>query len=224
MTISGETIDYGPCAFMEAYDPGTVFSSIDFWGRYAYGNQPVIAAWNLARFAETLLPLLSDNVDEAIALAEQSFGVFHAQYDAAWAAGMRAKLGLSADVEAESFTPLVDELLRLLKESHVDYTSFFRNLGRSARGDAELAGFDGWLSRWRALGPDAELMDRANPIYIPRNHLVEEALSAATAGDLDPLDQLLTAVTSPYDERPGLERYAAPAPEGFGDYRTFCGT
>jgi uncharacterized protein YdiU (UPF0061 family) len=224
MTISGETIDYGPCAFMEAYDPGTVFSSIDFWGRYAYGNQPVIAAWNLARFAETLLPLLSDNVDEAIALAEQSFGVFHAQYDAAWAAGMRAKLGLSADIEAESFTPLVDELLRLLKESHVDYTSFFRNLGRSARGDAELAGFDGWLSRWRALGPDAELMDRANPIYIPRNHLVEEALSAATAGDLDPLDQLLTAVTSPYDERPGLERYAAPAPEGFGDYRTFCGT
>jgi uncharacterized protein YdiU (UPF0061 family) len=224
MTISGETIDYGPCAFMEAYDPGTVFSSIDFWGRYAYGNQPVIAAWNLARFAETLLPLLSDNVDEAIALAEQSFGVFHAQYDAAWAAGMRGKLGLSADVEAESFTPLVDELLRLLKESHVDYTSFFRNLGRSARGDAELAGFDGWLSRWRALGPDAELMDRANPIYIPRNHLVEEALSAATAGDLDPLDQLLTAVTSPYDERPGLERYAAPAPEGFGDYRTFCGT
>jgi serine/tyrosine/threonine adenylyltransferase len=232
MTISGETIDYGPCAFMEAYDPETVFSSIDFWGRYAYGNQPVIAGWNLARFAEALVPLFSDNVEEAIALAQESFGVFHAQYDAAWASGMRAKLGLSADVEAEVVTPLVDDLLLLLKESHVDYTSFFRSLSQAARGDAEsarglfidLAGFDGWLSRWRALGPDAELMDRVNPAYIPRNHLVEEALAAATAGDLNPLEPLLTAVTSPYDERPGLERYAAPAPEDFGAYRTFCGT
>jgi serine/tyrosine/threonine adenylyltransferase len=123
-------------------------------------------------------------------------------------------------------------LLRLLKESRVDYTSFFRQLSRAARGDAEsvrglfsdLAGFDGWLSRWQALGPNPESMDRANPIYIPRNHLVEEALTAATASDLDPLKRLLDAVTAPYDERPGLERYASPAPEGFGDYRTFCGT
>ena len=99
MTISGETIDYGPCAFMEAYDPDTVFSSIDSWGRYAYGNQPVIAGWNLARFAETLLPLFADNVDEGVALAEEAFGVFRAQYDHIWSAGMRAKLGLSADVE-----------------------------------------------------------------------------------------------------------------------------
>ncbi|MBO0864387.1 MAG: YdiU family protein, partial [Mycobacterium sp.] len=113
MTISGETIDYGPCAFMEAYDSDTVFSSIDFWGRYAYGNQPVIAGWNLARFAETLLPLLADNVEQAIALAEESFGVFQPRYDAAWTSGMRAKLGLAENVDV---TALVDELLHLLKE------------------------------------------------------------------------------------------------------------
>jgi uncharacterized protein YdiU (UPF0061 family) len=123
-------------------------------------------------------------------------------------------------------------LLALLKESRVDYTSFFRRLSQAARGDAEstrglfidLAGFDDWMSRWRALSPDAALMDRVNPIYIPRNHLVEQALAAATAGDLDPLQRLLDAVTAPYDERPGLERYASPAPEDFGTYRTFCGT
>jgi protein adenylyltransferase len=232
MTISGETIDYGPCAFMEAYDPETVFSSIDSWGRYAYGNQPSVAGWNLARFAEALLPLLSDDVEEAVALAEGSFGVFRVEYDAVRLSGMRNKLGLSADVAAEIVTSLVDGLLVLLKESNVDYTSFFRHLGRAARGDAEsarglfidLAGFDDWMSRWRALSPNAELMDRANPIYIPRNHLVEEALTAATAGDLDPVEQLLDAVTAPYDERPGLERYASPAPEDFGTYQTFCGT
>jgi serine/tyrosine/threonine adenylyltransferase len=232
MTISGETIDYGPCAFMEAYDPETVFSSIDFWGRYAYGNQPSVAGWNLARLAETLLPLLSDNVEEAVALAEESFGAFRVHYDAVWLSGMRAKLGLPTDVAAEVVTPLVDELLVLLKESDVDYTSFFRHLGGAARGDAEsarglftdLADFDDWMSRWRALSPNVELVDRANPIYIPRNHLVEEALTAATAGDLDPVEQLLDAVTAPYDERPGLERYASPAPEDFGTYQTFCGT
>lgn len=231
-TISGETIDYGPCAFMEAYDPDTVYSSIDFWGRYAYGNQPVIAGWNLARFAETLLPLLSDSTEEAIAMAEHSFGVFQARYDAVWASGMRAKLGLSADVDTEFAAALIEELLLLLKQNHADYTSFFRRLGQAARGDAEparglfmdLAGFDDWLARWQALGPDADAMDRANPIYIPRNHLVEEALTAATDGDLAPLERLLAAVTEPYAQRPGLERYAGPAPEDFGKYQTFCGT
>lgn len=230
-TISGETIDYGPCAFMEAYDPETVFSSIDTWGRYAYGNQPAVAAWNLARFAETLLPLFADDVDQAIALAQESLGGFAAQYDAAWSAGMRAKLGL-AHVEQELLAPLISELLEQLQQSHVDHTSFFRALGRAARGDAEpargllidLAAFDGWLSRWRRLDPDAETMDRVNPIYIPRNHLVEEALSAATDGDLDPLKRLLAAVTGPYKERPGFARYAEPAPGDFGRYRTFCGT
>ena len=226
MTISGETIDYGPCAFMEAYDPDTVFSSIDSWGRYAYGNQPVVAGWNLARFAETLLPLLSDNTDEGIALAEKAFEAFHAQYDQVWSSGMRARLGLPADVEAQAVTQLADELLGLLKESQLDYTSSFRQLARAARGDAgfDVAGLDDWMSRWRALGPNPESMDLVNPIYIPRNHLVEEALTAATAGDLDPLHRLLDAVTAPYDERPGLERYASPAPEDFGNYRTFCGT
>ncbi|MGN6338033.1 protein adenylyltransferase SelO, partial [Mycobacterium sp.] len=136
-TISGETIDYGPCAFMEAYDPDTVFSSIDFWGRYAFGNQPVIAGWNLARFAETLLPLFSDNTEEAIALAERSFGIFQTRYDAVWGSGMRAKLGLSAAADADSATTLVAELLLLLNQNHVDYTSFFRRLSHAARGDAK---------------------------------------------------------------------------------------
>ncbi len=232
MTISGETIDYGPCAFMEAYEPETVFSSIDFWGRYAYGNQPVIAAWNLARFAEALLPLFSEDTDEALRWAEESFSRFQASYDARWAAGMRAKLGLSAGIDGTVVTSLTDELLSLLAESEVDYTSFFRNLGQAARGKAEparglfidLARFDRWTARWQALNPDAAVMDRVNPIYIPRNHLVEEALTAATAGDLQPLQQLLAAVTAPYDHRPDLERYATPAPEDFGAYRTFCGT
>jgi uncharacterized protein YdiU (UPF0061 family) len=231
MTISGESIDYGPCAFMDAYDPATVFSSIDTWGRYAYGNQPAVAAWNLARFAETLLPLFSDDLDQAVALAQESLDGFGRQYVAAWSAGMRAKLGLR-DVDDDVATPLVAELLDQLQQSRVDHTSFYRLLGRAARGDVkpirglfvDLAAFDGWLARWRSLTPDAEAMDRVNPVYIPRNHLVEEALAAATAGDLDPLSRLLAAFTAPYDERPGLERYAEPAPEDFGDYRTFCGT
>jgi uncharacterized protein YdiU (UPF0061 family) len=142
---------------------------------------------------------------------------------------MRAKIGLTGDGSGDQ---LVGDLLTLLEGSHVDYTSFFRHLGRAARGDAEparglfvdLAGFDDWLARWRALGPDADAMDRVNPIYIPRNHLVEEALAAATDGDLTPFEKLVNAVTAPYDERPGLERYAEPAPGDFGDYRTFCGT
>jgi serine/tyrosine/threonine adenylyltransferase len=223
MTISGETIDYGPCAFMEAYDPDTVFSSIDSWGRYAYGNQPAIAGWNLARFAEALLPLLSDNVEEGVKLAENAFGAFRGEYDAVWTSGMRAKLGLPADIDAGVVTSLVDELLPLLKDSKADYTSFFSVLRHRSHAEP-LVGFDDWMSRWRALSPDAEAMDRANPIYIPRNHLVEEALAAATAGDLNPLERLLVAVTDPYHERPGLERYASPAPEDFGPYQTFCGT
>ena len=232
MTISGETIDYGPCAFMEAYDPATVFSSIDHWGRYAYGNQPAVAAWNLARFAETLLSLFSDDQEQAIAVATEALGRFQQQYAAAWSAGMRAKLGLADEVDEAVAGPLSDELLDLLQQSHVDYTSFFRDLGRAARGDTEpvrglfidLAGFDDWIGRWRALGPDAATMDRVNPAYIPRNHLVEEALVAATAGDLAPVERLLEAVTGPFAERPGFKPYAEPAPADFGRYQTFCGT
>jgi uncharacterized protein YdiU (UPF0061 family) len=232
MTISGETIDYGPCAFMEAFDPAAVYSSIDHGGRYAYGNQPLVAEWDLARLAEALIPLLHDDQEQAIALAVESLGGFRPQYNAAWAAGMRGKLGLPEGLDDAVASPLVDELLAQLKTSHVDHTSFFRALGTAARGDAgparnlflDLPRLDGWLERWRALGPDAAAMDRVNPVYIPRNHLVEEALAAATDGDLDPLERLLDAVTAPYDERPGLERYAAPAPQDFGAYRTFCGT
>jgi uncharacterized protein YdiU (UPF0061 family) len=231
MTVSGETIDYGPCAFMEAFDPATVYSSIDQGGRYAYGNQPVVAEWNLARLAEALLPLFHDEQEQAVALAMESLGGFRRQYSAAWSAGMRGKVGLPDQPEAVT-SPLVDELLTLLHENQVDHTSFFHGLGGVTRGDAgptrglfvDLPAFDSWAERWRALGPDAEVMDRVNPVYIPRNHLVEEALAAATGGDLDPLERLLDAVTTPYDERPGLERYAAPAPKGFGAYRTFCGT
>ncbi|HEX8305331.1 MAG TPA: YdiU family protein [Jatrophihabitans sp.] len=232
MTISGETIDYGPCAFLDAYDQATVFSSIDAGGRYAYGNQPLVAEWNLARLAETLLPLFADDEDRAVALAMEALERFREQYVAASLAGMRAKLGLPAGVEDAEATALADELLALLQANHVDYTSFFRGLGSAARGDAEpvrglvldLAAIDGWLQRWRALGPDAQAMDRVNPVYIPRNHLVEEALTAAVGGDLNPVRRLLEAVTAPFDERPGLERYAGPAPEDFGSYVTFCGT
>ncbi|ORV10713.1 protein adenylyltransferase SelO [Mycobacterium celatum] len=220
MTISGETIDYGPCAFMEAYDPATVFSSIDFWGRYAYANQPAIAEWNLGAFAEALLPLLAEDRERAVAVAVETLSGFRPRYDAAWSAGMRTKLGLSHDADE-----LISELPQLLEHNKVDYTSFFRQLSRAARGEsADLPGFDAWLARWLPLGPDADAMDRANPVYIPRNHLVEEALAAATEGDLAPLEQFLDVLAAPYRERPGFERYAEPAPEDFGAYQTFCGT
>ena len=228
MTISGETIDYGPCAFLDAYDPSTVFSSIDEGGRYAYGNQPLLAEWNLARLVEAMLPLLHEDEEQAVALAVASLERFRPAYSAHWTAGMRAKLGLP---ETGSDDALVADLLSQLQDSRVDPTGFFRDLARAARGDTEpararfldLAAIDAWLERWRALGPDAEAMDRVNPVYIPRNHLVEEALAAATAGDLAPLERLVEAVTSPYDERPGFERYAEPGPQDVA-YRTFCGT
>ena len=232
MTISGETIDYGPCAFMEAFDPATVYSSIDTGGRYAYGNQPVAAEWNLARLAEALLPLIDDDQPRAVELAVQSLGAFGRQYSEAWSAGMRSKLGLPDGLDQEVASMLVRELITLLQSNPVDYTSLFRHLATAARGDSEparglfldLAAFDDWLQRWQALAPDPDAMDRVNPVYIPRNHLVEEALGAATDGDLEPLGRLLDAVASPFDPRPGFERYAEGAPVDFGAYRTFCGT
>lgn len=225
MTISGETIDYGPCAFMDAFDPATVFSSIDHGGRYAYGNQPTVAHWNLARFAETLLPLISDDTNTAVDLVTTSLGRFPEEFNSAWSTGMRAKLGLPAEVDDETATALITDLLMLLRQETLDYTSAFRDLAGVARGaDAPAPYPDEWLSRWRALNPDPAGMDRVNPVYIPRNHLVEEALSAATAGDLEPLTTLMTALRAPFDERDGLATYAAPAPKDFGPYRTFCGT
>jgi uncharacterized protein YdiU (UPF0061 family) len=232
VTISGETIDYGPCAFLDAYDPATVYSSIDTGGRYAYGNQPVVTEWNLARLAEALLPLVSTDQDEAVALAVAALEQFRPQYDAAWTAGMRTKLGLPAGLDDAVVHSLAEDLLALLQADHVDLTSAFRALATAARGDTapardlflDLAGIDRWLASWRAVGPDAEAMDRVNPVYVPRNHLVEEALTAATGGDLALLEQLVDVVRDPFTARPGLERHAAPAPVDFGAYRTFCGT
>jgi uncharacterized protein YdiU (UPF0061 family) len=227
MAISGETIDYGPCAFIDAFDPATVFSSIDHGGRYAYGNQPHIAAWNLARLAEALLPLIDDDQDAAVAAATRHLETFGERFHRHWSAGMRAKLGL-ADA-GEISDALVTDLLNLLHEHRADYTSSFRALSASLRGDPAPAFLDAWMERWRAelAGDPAEVaaaMDRVNPVYIPRNHVVEEALAAATAGDLAPFHRLLDVLARPFDERPGLEAYAEPAPAGCGPYRTFCGT
>jgi serine/tyrosine/threonine adenylyltransferase len=229
MTISGETIDYGPCAFMDAYDPATVFSSIDHGGRYAYGNQPTIAQWNLARLAETLLPLVDEGVGTAVATATAVLESFPERFQAAWNRGMRAKLGLGDEQAGDD--ALIDDLLALLQSERFDFTSFFRELSASLRGGGTPAGFERWAERWRTRVASsdphsvAEGMDRVNPIYIPRNHRVEEALTAATAGDLDPFQRLVEVVTEPYTERPGLEDYATPAAPAFcGGYRTFCGT
>ena len=237
MTISGETIDYGPCAFMEAFDPATVFSSIDHGGRYAYGNQPPIAQWNLARLAETLLPLIDADTDTAVAAATDVLGSFPDRFHRYWSHGMRAKLGMTHDREEDG--ALIDDLLALLRAQRVDYTSGFRALSSALLGDAararslfaEPSAFDAWAERWRArlssegdLKTVAEAMDRVNPAYIARNHRVEEALAAATGDDLEPFNRLLQVLVRPFDERPGLEAYAAPAPPDFGEYRTFCGT
>jgi uncharacterized protein YdiU (UPF0061 family) len=252
MALSGETIDYGPCAFMEAYDPGTVFSSIDHGGRYAYANQPHIARWNLARFAETLLPLMAEPEDEAavqrvVADVTAVIDTFPAWFAAALLRGQREKLGLVAAVAADDAgdTQLVDDWLALLHTQAVDFTLAWRRLAAAAQGQAEplrdlfadRAALDAWLARWRerctrdtaAGGPDdatrAERMRRASPAVIPRNHLVEEALAAATAGDLAPFEQLLAVLRRPWGEDAAFGRYAEPAPvDVTAGYRTFCGT
>ncbi|MEM6992262.1 MAG: YdiU family protein [Myxococcota bacterium] len=236
VSIAGETIDYGPCAFMDEYDPTTVFSSIDRNGRYAYGNQPPIARWNIARLAEALLPLLAPDIDEAVGMAEKTIEAFVPAYQEAWLSGMRAKLGLS---EPDGEDPaLAEDLLKVMQG--VDFTSAFRKLGVAARGETapflELFSEDAveaWLERWQARvaqeGHDAEKvaasMDATNPAYIPRNHKTEEALDAAVdGGDLEPFKALLAAVRNPYDEKDSLADYAGPAPSDFGPFQTFCGT
>ena len=237
-TISGETIDYGPCAFIDHVDPATVFSSIDHGGRYAYGNQPAIVQWNLARLAETLLALIDADVDRSVELATDALHGFDDVYDTAWMDGMRAKLGLAAPHPDDAV--LVNDLFSLLHAQRVDHTMFFRRLSSAVGGDttsvralfAEPSSFDPWAQRWAHLrsdqrDPDAvgAAMNAVNPIYVPRNHLVEEALDAAsTANDLVPLHRLIEAVTQPFQERPGFERYTQPAPASFGRFQTFCGT
>jgi uncharacterized protein YdiU (UPF0061 family) len=240
MTISGETIDYGPCAFMERHDPGAVFSSIDHGGRYAYANQPVIARWNLARFAETLLPLLSADNGRAIALATEVIDAFPALFAAALLRGQRAKLGLVQEQADDAALAL--DWLALLEAQQVDFTLAWRRLAGAAAGDAgplralfgEPQAIDPWLARWRlrcaAEGGDAEARAQAmrdvNPIVIARNHRVEEALAAAVRqGDLGPFERLLAALERPFEERSETAYYAEPAPpEVTAGYQTFCGT
>lgn len=245
MAISGETIDYGPCAFLESYDPETVYSSIDHAGRYAFMNQPAIAIWNLSRFAETLLPLLGiEDTDGAIAEATAVLNTFIPTFEQHWYRGARTKLGLvgsdRSDDVSEDERKLVDDWTELLTKSKADYTLAWRCLAEVADGDerklrslfSEQQDIDAWLQEWRRLQSDdesprlASAIRAANPLYIPRNHLVEEALAEATeSGDLTRFESLLDVVRNPFEEDPQRTRYAAPAPAEFTEkYQTFCGT
>lgn len=241
VAISGEGIDYGPCAFMDRYDPATVYSSIDHGGRYAYANQPRIALWNLARFAETLLPLIDADPDAAVAAATAVLETFEHRYQRVWNAGMAVKLGFDID-DLDDDEALIGDWLGLLHHHRVDYTSSFRALAASLRGDRETIeewfddsdgpdGFAEWEQRWRRRLGDAgreqvaDRMDSVNPVFIPRNHLVEAALDAATNGDMEPFEALLAVLTRPFDDRADLTAYRGPAPAEFDDtYQTFCGT
>ena len=227
MALSGETIDYGPCAFMDTFDPETVFSSIDQNGRYAYGNQPQIAQWNLARLAEALLPLLHEDEDQAVAIANEAINGFKPRFQHHWLAGMRAKLGLF-NAEAEDIE-LIQSLLEWMQETNADFTNTFRALS-----SAPLAGVvdSEWHERWIArvsrqsqtIDESVQLMRANNPAVIPRNHMVEEALEAASQhGDLTVMHRLLNVLTKPFDE-PTDTDYTQPAPAGGCGYQTFCGT
>jgi uncharacterized protein YdiU (UPF0061 family) len=243
VTISGETIDYGPCAFMDAFDPATVYSSIDHAGRYAYGNQPVVAQWNLARLAETLLPLVDPDKDAAVDKATTVLQSFPERYGNHWTREIQAKIGLAEHSIDDA--ALIDDLFSLLQTQRVDLTSFFRALGSAVLDDHsathsllhDTTAFESWSTRWKnqldTQHSTRPLLDRTavaaamnatNPIYVPRNHKVEEALSAAVSGDLEPFSTLVDLVSHPFVEQPNRADYASPAPDSFGPYRTFCGT
>jgi len=242
MSIAGETIDYGPCAFIDSYDPATVYSSIDSFGRYAYGNQPRIAQWNLARLAETLLPLLADNQDAAVEMANEALGAFAGRFEAAYAIGLRCKLGLLQ--QRQDDMALGQDLLDRMASNGADFTLTFRRLSDavvSPEGDTVVRtlftdpnAYDDWASKWRRrLAADGEgtaearaaAMRGVNPAFIPRNHLVEEALSAAVNhGDLSPCDTLLTVLLRPYDDQPAHRVYAEPPRPDQVVRQTFCGT
>jgi serine/tyrosine/threonine adenylyltransferase len=234
MTISGETIDYGPCAFMDAYDPATVFSSIDTQGRYAYGNQPYIAGWNLARFAETLLPLLHDNQEQAVEIAQDVIANYIKLFHDNWFIGMRAKLGLFNEEDHDE--SLVDDLLTMMEKNKADYTNTFRALTFEKLEDKDLMGtpeFKKWYEQWQArLGRQQEskasshqLMRSNNPAIIPRNHRVEAALDAAVnQEDFTVMEQLLDVLSSPYAHSPVQEEYCSLPEQSTQPYRTFCGT
>ena len=232
MAISGETLDYGPCAFMDTYDPNTVFSSIDSQGRYSYANQPAIAQWNLARLAEALLPLFDANQTQAVEMASASVARFGARFDHHWLAGMRAKLGLVTADDADS--ELAQGLLGWMHDAGADFTNTFRQLSVAGAMDTPLP--DGpaetWRRRWlarlaresRPAVAVAAHMQQHNAAIIPRNHKVEEALAAAERGDLSALHALLDALSSPYDHTRARPDFTAPPHSGGRPYRTFCGT
>ncbi len=239
MTVSGEGIDYGPCAFMDRFDPATVYSSIDHGGRYAYGNQPAIAQWNLARLAEALLPVIDPDGETAVALATETLAGFAAHYQRAWHEGMAAKLGVTPDGAGAG--DLFDQFISLQTLAGTDHTSTYRALASTLRSDPVAVQqhvpdhgpeLEAWLAAWRiALGgadpaSTADAMDEVNPVYVPRNHLVEGALDAAAVdGDLGPFEQLLELVTDPFVVREDRQAEAQPAPDGFdARYQTFCGT
>jgi uncharacterized protein YdiU (UPF0061 family) len=231
MTISGETIDYGPCAFMDEYDPATVFSAIDHQGRYAYGNQPRIAYWNLARLAETLLPLLADQRDKAVTLATDTLNQVPARFEHYWHEGMRRKLGLLRQEPDD--VRLIHDLLTLMQEHTADYTNTFRQLCAVAEGDAAPAGYEAWNGRWQArLAREsstrqaaATLMRAHNPAVIPRNHRVEAALNAAVQQkDLAPLETLLAVLSTPFTVKPEHAEYSNLPEPNARVYQTFCGT
>lgn len=234
MTISGETIDYGPCAFMDAYDPATVFSSIDRQGRYAYGNQPGIGQWNLARFAEALIPLLHDEQEKAIELAKEALSYFAKLYDRHLLSGMRRKLGLFHE-EAQDEV-LVRDLLNLMEEHRADYTNTFKALTFEAFEDAEMfnsSEFKAWYEQWQtrlsnqpqAKSEAQQLMKNHNPAVIPRNHRVEEALEAAVEReDFSVMERLLAVLAKPYAHTSDQEAYAILPEPTSRPYQTFCGT
>jgi uncharacterized protein YdiU (UPF0061 family) len=233
MALSGETIDYGPCAFMDAYDPATVFSSIDESGRYAYANQPRIAQWNLARLAEALLPALHADAESAVAIATPIIEDFAPQFQRHWLAGMRRKLGLLTEEPDDS--ALVEDLLGWMQRTKADFTNTFAELTQPTPAGAAPhadAAFSAWHDRWHArLGrqphPPAEsarLRMASNPAVIPRNHLVEAALAAAEEDDLGPFERLLTVLAKPFDYAAPPPEFRSPPPAGGACYRTFCGT
>lgn len=234
MTISGETIDYGPCAFMDIYNPATVFSSIDRTGRYAYGNQPVIGEWNLARFAESILPLLHQDEEKAVELAEEALSEYAELYEENWLSGMRAKLGI-INSEPED-RDLIDRLLKLMEKYKADFTNTFRSLTLDRLDEGELflsPEFAEWYNSWQARlerqeekGEEVKaLMKKSNPAIIPRNHRVEEALEAAVKDkDYCVMEKLLKVLAKPYAYSPDQEEYATLPEPSNTPYRTFCGT
>jgi uncharacterized protein YdiU (UPF0061 family) len=235
-SIAGETIDYGPCAFMDVYHPQTVFSSIDHGGRYAYANQPRIAHWNLARFGETLLPLLSGDADRALAIANKALASFQPRFSDALLAGLRRKLGLSTEEEGDA--ALAQDLLNAMAEGEADFTLVFRRLDPESDAEARALftrpeAFDRWAARWRdRIGREAQdaetrrnAMHSANPAYIPRNHRVEAALSAAVdRQDFAPFEELLEVLDKPFEERPQFTAYVEPPAPAERVCQTFCGT